>query len=238
MKKTGEKRNVMKQMILILCAAIVAISTVLGSGAMDVQAATLSGYGLTKQEKTVFTRILKKEAKKKKSYRKNADKTVTNWSVENGPHFKDGYTGFTEYTVQNLNGKNMLCLYGDGIKESTYGTFAYTVMRMYYLVNGKIRTNTEYGEEYHIEICGYSPKAKGLVLHKDNDGQQVFFLMNYHKGKIKTNKTILSFYDADNPVKYCNGQKISKSKYDKIYNTYYANGKYKEIKWKKIKAFK
>ena len=106
------------------------------------------------------------------------------------------------------------------------------------LLNGKIRTNTEYGEEYHIEICGYSPKAKGLVLHKDNDGQQVFFLMNYHKGKIKTNKTILSFYDADNPVKYCNGQKISKSKYDKIYNTYYANGKYKEIKWKKIKAFK
>lgn len=40
MKQTNEKRNLIKRIMLILCAAVVAISTVLGSGATEVQAAS------------------------------------------------------------------------------------------------------------------------------------------------------------------------------------------------------
>ena len=40
MKETNGKRNFMKKLMLMLCAAVVAISTVLGSGATEVQAAS------------------------------------------------------------------------------------------------------------------------------------------------------------------------------------------------------
>ena len=40
MEKTNEKRNLMKRIMLMLCAAVVAISTVLGSGVTEVQAAS------------------------------------------------------------------------------------------------------------------------------------------------------------------------------------------------------
>ena len=40
MEKTNEKRNMLKRIMLMLCAAVVAISTVLGSGVTEVQAAS------------------------------------------------------------------------------------------------------------------------------------------------------------------------------------------------------
>ena len=40
MEKTNEKRNLMKRIMLMLCAAVVEISTVLGSGVTEVQAAS------------------------------------------------------------------------------------------------------------------------------------------------------------------------------------------------------
>ena len=40
MEKTNEKRNMMKRIMMMLCAVVVAISTVLGSGVTEVQAAS------------------------------------------------------------------------------------------------------------------------------------------------------------------------------------------------------
>ena len=40
MEKTNEKRNMLRRIMLMLCAAVVAISTVLGSGVTEVQAAS------------------------------------------------------------------------------------------------------------------------------------------------------------------------------------------------------
>ena len=40
MEKTNEKRNMMKRIMMMLCAVVVAFSTVLGSGATEVQAAS------------------------------------------------------------------------------------------------------------------------------------------------------------------------------------------------------
>ena len=37
MEKTNEKRNMMKRIMMMLCAVVVAISTVLGSGVTEVQ---------------------------------------------------------------------------------------------------------------------------------------------------------------------------------------------------------
>ena len=51
MEKTNEKRNMLRRIMLMLCAVVVAISTVLGSGVTETQAATLSGHGLSKKEK-------------------------------------------------------------------------------------------------------------------------------------------------------------------------------------------
>ena len=51
MEKTNEKRNLMKRIMLMLCAAVVAISTVLGSGVTEVQAATKVSSSQKKQVK-------------------------------------------------------------------------------------------------------------------------------------------------------------------------------------------
>ena len=61
MEKTNEKRNLMKRIMLMLCAAVVAISTVLGSGVTEKQAKTSKGDILSKNEKNDYTGNIKKE---------------------------------------------------------------------------------------------------------------------------------------------------------------------------------
>lgn len=51
MEKTNEKRNLMKRIMLMLCAAVVAISTVLGSGVTEVQAASKAKKAMAAYEK-------------------------------------------------------------------------------------------------------------------------------------------------------------------------------------------
>ena len=51
MEKTNEKRNRMKRIMLMLCAAVVAISTVLGSGVTEVQAASKAKKAMAAYEK-------------------------------------------------------------------------------------------------------------------------------------------------------------------------------------------
>ena len=227
MKKTGEKRNVMKQMILILCAAVVAISTVLGSGAMDVQAATLSGYGLTKQEKTVFTRILKKEAKKKEI---TAGSNATKWT-DKGFRIKKGYAGYDSYSIQKINGKNVLCLYGDVPDEYLSGVIT---CKMICLVNGKLKTYMDAGT--HLSIRGYS--SKGLIMEIGDIACN--YILTYKDGKIKESHIL--YGDNTGEGNYAKGPQhktsISKSEYNKIYNKYYADSKCKKLKLKNIKDFK
>ena len=51
MEKTNEKRNMLRRIMLMLCAAVVAISTVLGSGVTEVQAASKAKKAMAAYEK-------------------------------------------------------------------------------------------------------------------------------------------------------------------------------------------
>ena len=59
MEKTNEKRNMMKRIMMMLCAVVVAISTVLGSGVTEVQAATKVSSSQKKQVKKYINHYLK-----------------------------------------------------------------------------------------------------------------------------------------------------------------------------------
>ena len=228
MEKTNEKRNLMKRIMLMLCAAVVAISTVLGSGVTETQAATLSGHGLSKKEKKEFTRILKKEAKKKEITGDNRS-YATEW--ENGFQIKKGYAGYDSYSIQKINGKNVLCLYGN-VVDAYYSCV--TTCKMIYLVNGKVKTYTDEG--HYLAVEGYS--SKGLIMEVGGN-MNCSYILTYKNGKIKASNYL--YGDNFGEGNYAKGQertKISKSEYDRIYNKYYADGKYKKIKDKRIKAFK
>ena len=228
MEKTNEKRNLMKRIMLMLCAAVVAISTVLGSGVTETQAATLSGHGLSKKEKKEFTRILKKEAKKKEITEDNRS-YATEWT-DKGLRIKKGYAGYDSYSIQKINGKNVLCLYGN-VVDAYYSCV--TTCKMIYLVNGKVKTYTDAGT--HLVVRGYS--SKGLIM--DIGDVPCNYILTYKNGKIKESNYL--YGDNFGEGNYAKGQertKISKSEYDRIYNKYYADGKYKKIKDKSIKAFK
>ena len=229
MEKTNEKRNLMKRIVLMLCAAVVAISTVLGSGVTETQAATLSGHGLSKKEKKEFTRILKKEAKKKEITEDNRS-YATEWT-DKGLRIKKGYAGYDSYSIQKINGKNVLCLYGN-VVDAYYSCV--TTCKMIYLVNGKVKTYTDAGT--HLVVRGYS--SKGLIM--DIGDVPCNYILTYKNGKIKESNYLCG--DNTEEGNYAKGirgkTKISKSEYDRIYNKYYADGKYKKIKDKRIKAFK
>ena len=212
----------------MLCAAVVAISTVLGSGVTETQAATLSGHGLSKKEKKEFTRILKNEAKKKKITLDNYS-YATEWT-DKGFQIKKGYAGYDSYSIQKINGKNVLCLYGNVVDEYLSGV---TTCKMIYLVNGKVKTYTE--EWSNVVIEGYS--SKGLIIEIGDIACN--YILTYKNGKIKESNYL--YGDNFGEGNYAKGQertKISKSEYDRIFNKYYADGKYKKIKDKRIKAFK
>ena len=228
MEKTNEKRNLMKRIMLMLCAAVVAISTVLGSGVTETQAATLSGHGLSKKEKKEFTRILKKEAKKKEITGDNLSYATER--TDKGFQIKKGYAGYDSYSIQKINGKNVLCLYGN-VVDAYYSCV--TTCKMIYLVNGKVKTYTDAGT--HLVVRGYS--SKGLIM--DIGDVACNYILTYKNGKIKVSNYL--YRDNNGEDNYAKGQertKISKSEYDRIYNKYYADGKYKKIKDKSIKAFK
>ena len=229
MEKTNEKRNLMKRIMLMLCAAVVAISTVLGSGVTETQAATLSGHGLSKKEKKEFTRILKKEAKKKEITLDNLS-YATEWT-DKGFQIKKGYAGYDSYSIQKINGKNVLCLYGN-VVDAYYSCV--TTCKMIYLVNGKVKTYTDAGT--HLVVRGYS--SKGLIM--DIGDVPCNYILTYKNGKIKESNYL--YGDNFGEGNYAKGigrkTKISKSEYDRIFNKYYADGKSKKIKYKSIKAFK
>ena len=229
MERTNEKRNMPKRIMLMLCAVVVVISTVLGSGVTETQAATLSGHGLSKKEKKEFTRILKNEAKKKKITVDNHS-YATKW--EKGFQIKKGYAGYDSYSIQKINGKNVLCLYGNVVDEYLSGV---TTCKMIYLVNGKVKTYADAGT--HLVVRGYS--SKGLILEVGGNIASNYIL-TYKNGKIKASNYL--YGDNSGEGNYAKGirakTKISKSEYDRIYNKYYADGKYKKIKDKRIKAFK
>ena len=232
MEKTNEKRNLMKRIMLMLCAAVVAISTVLGSGVTETQAATLSGHGLSKKEKKEFTRILKKEAKKKEITEDNRS-YATEWT-DKGLRIKKGYAGYDSYSIQKINGKNVLCLYGEIPDCLDMAVFDYTY-KLCYLVNGKLKTYKDEG--MYLSADGYS--SKGLIMSHSN-GDHCYFILTYKNGKIKASNYL--YGDNFGEGNYAKGierkTKISKSEYDRIFNKYYADGKYKRIKYKSIKDFK
>ena len=229
MEKTNEKRNMLKRIMLMLCAVVVVISTVLGSGVTETQAATLSGHGLSKKEKKEFTRILKKEAKKKEITLDNLS-YATEWT-DKGFQIKKGYAGYDSYSIQKINGKNVLCLYGNVVDEYLSGV---TTCKMIYLVNGKVKTYADAGT--HLVVRGYS--SKGLIM--DIGDVPCNYILTYKNGKIKESNYL--YGDNFGEGNYAKGigrkTKISKSEYDRIYNKYYAYGKFKKIKYKSIKAFK
>ena len=227
MEKKKEKRNMLMRIMLMLCAVVVVISTVLGSCVTETQAATLSGHGLSKKEKKEFTRILKNEAKKKEITGDNHS-YATEW--EKGFQIKKGYAGYDSYSIQKINGKNVLCLYGNVVDEYLSGV---TTCKMIYLVNGKVKTYTDAGT--HLVVRGYS--SKGLII--DIGDVACNYILTYKNGKIKVSNYL--YRDNNGEDNYAKGQertKISKSEYDRIFNKYYADGKYKKIKDKSIKAFK
>ena len=229
MEQTNEKRNMLMRIMLMLCAVVVVISTVLGSCVTETQAATLSGHGLSKKEKKEFTRILKKEAKKKE-ITGDAHSYATEWT-DKGFQIKKGYAGYDSYSIQKINGKNVLCLYGN-VVDAYYSCV--TTCKMIYLVNGKVKTYTDAGT--HLVVRGYS--SKGLIM--DIGDIACNYILTYKNGKIKASNYL--YGDNFGEGNYAKGigrkTKISKSEYDRIYNKYYADGKYKKIKDKSIKAFK
>ena len=102
------------------------------------------------------------------------------------------------------------------------------------MVNGKVKACTDAGSR--LEILGYS--SSGIVL--DIGTIACNYILTYKDGKIKESHII--YGDNTGLGDYSKGHQgkisISKEEYDKIYNAYYDDGKYKEIKWKSIKSFK
>ena len=230
MEKTNEKRNMLMRIMLMLCAVVVVISTVLGSCVTETQAATLSGHGLSKKEKKEFTRILKKEAKKKEITGDNLS-YATEWT-DKGFQIKKGYAGYDSYSIQKINGKNVLCLYGE-IPDCQDMALVVHTYKLCYLVNGKLKTYKDEGNRLYA--MGYS--SKGLIMEVGGN-MNCSYILTYKNGKIKA-FNYLYWDSGDNYAKGIGGKtKISKSEYDRIFNKYYADGKYKKIKDKRIKAFK
>ena len=56
MKKQMGKKNLMQKILLVICAVAIAISTVLGSGVTEVQAATKVSSSQKKQVKKYITK--------------------------------------------------------------------------------------------------------------------------------------------------------------------------------------
>ena len=110
--------------------------------------------------------------------------------------------------------------------------FDYTY-KLCYLVNGKLKTYKDEG--MYLSADGYS--SKGLIMSHSN-GDHCYFILTYKNGKIKVSN-YLYWAPGDIYAKGIGGKtKISKSEYDRIFNKYYADGKYKRIKYKSIKDFK
>lgn len=59
MKKINEKKNLMQKILLVICAVTIVVSTVLGSGATEVQAATKVSSSQKKQVKKYINHYLK-----------------------------------------------------------------------------------------------------------------------------------------------------------------------------------
>ena len=216
--------------VIVLCLTLLLLLGIAVPAPETVSAApSLSGYHLSSAEKKAFTKILKGEAGKKKITYKNSDDKII--SAGNGVKFKKGYTGFTGYCIKKMNGKNVLCLYGEVPEGGTMDR----VIRMYYLVNGKLKSYNDAGSRMWVN--GYSAKVNGIVI--DIGDIPLNYILTYKDGKIVETKMIRSSYVEENYYTMGkNDKKISKTQYDKIYNTYYAEGQYKEIKWKSIRAFK
>lgn len=226
------KTNRMRK-VIVLCLTLLLFLGIAVPAPETVSAApSLSGYHLSSAEKKAFTKILKGEAGKKRITYKNSDDKII-WAG-NGVKFKKGYTGFTGYCIKKMNGKNVLCLYGEVPEGGTIDN----VLRMYYLVNGKLKSYNDAGTRMWLD--GYSSKASGLVISCHIGNCPGNYILTYKNGKIVETKMIRSIID-DSDSYLLIGKKeqpISKSQYDKIYNTYYAEGQYKEIKWKSIRAFR
>lgn len=223
------KTNRMRK-VIVLCLTLLLLLGIAVPAPETVSAApSLSGYHLSSAEKKAFTKILKGEAGKKKITYKNSDDKII-WAG-NGVKFKKGYTGFTGYCIKKMNGKNVLCLYG----EVYDGGPMTKALRMYYLVNGKLKSYNDAGTNMWVK--GYSAKGNGYVI--DIGDIPLNYIITYKDGKIVETKMIRSSYVEENYYTMGkNDKKISKTQYDKIYNKYYAEGQYKEIKWKSIRAFR
>ena len=139
MEKTNEKRNRMKRIMLMLCAAVVAISTVLGSGVTEVQAKQSKVDKVVKHARAVYYGTNEKLKEYKISGMKgiNTDycdkngilrKTVMS-AKEDAPDSVKGYT----------------CEYYYDSKQNTCFIFAYKKVkgkvkeyRAYYGADGKL----------------------------------------------------------------------------------------------------
>ena len=221
--------NRMKK-VIGLCLTLLLLFGIAVPAAEPVSAApSLSGQHLSSAEKRAFTRILKREAGKKEIDGFNAEQAVESWKGKYVT-LKKEYSGYDTYTITKSNGKNVLLLCGEIPEDGT----VYDIYKLYWLKNGKVHSYRYEG--YRLYPSGYSSKGKGIAFEEGNIANIIEnTVLTYQNGKIGVSKKLsYNCYEVSD-WKY-NGKKISKSKYDKIYDTYYENCK--EIKFKEISDFK
>ena len=140
MEKTNEKRNLMKRIMLMLCAAVVAISTVLGSGVTEVQAKQSKVDKVVKHARAVYYGT----NEKLKNYEESGEKGVyTDYYDRKNDVLRKTVMSAKEDAPDSVKGYT--CEYYYDSKQKTCFIFAYKKIkgkvkeyRAYYRADGKL----------------------------------------------------------------------------------------------------
>ena len=176
MEKTNEKRNMLKRIMLMLCAAVVAISTVLGSGVTEVQAASKAKKAMAAYEKLL----------------RDSD----NWV---------GYTTFGLIDV-NRDGIKELVVYDESTySTSLIGYVSGKTKQLGWCMRGEIKIypkkkifarNDKAGAGMYAMIYYKydGKKVKEIARDESCDGEETYILKGKNVSKKKYNKYIKSLH--------------------------------------------
>ena len=176
MEKTNEKRNMLKRIMLMLCAAVVAISTVLGSDVTEVQAASKAKKAMAAYEKLL----------------RDSD----NWV---------GYTTFGLIDV-NRDGIKELVVYDEGTNStSLIGYVSGKTKQLGWCMRGEIKIypkkkifalndKAEAGMYAMIYYKYDGKKVKEIARDESCDGEETYILKGKNVSKKKYNKYIKSLH--------------------------------------------
>lgn len=168
MEKTNEKRNLLKRIMLMLCAAVIVISTVLGSGATEVQAATKVSSNQKKQVKKYINHYLK-------SYLEYG--AYLDWNPKTIKFDDKRKTDIVIYTLEFKN-ETFQSQYVDNDKvRDKYGSYAGGVYKYSKKAKSIIKKRGKklFGNSYKISFANAKSNTNGLLYLslKSMDGKVI-----------------------------------------------------------------